>query len=600
MRLPGDPSVGRSRKWALALVLVCIGPSALAAPPPGAAVATAHPLATDAGRRILEAGGNAFDAAIAVAATLAVVEPFSSGLGGGGFFLIERARDRRPIVIDARERAPLAAQPDMYLDADGKPVSGATLSGPLAAAIPGLPAALVHLARRYGRLTLKRTLAPAIEAARIGFIVSPHYRAMAERRLTALLASPAAADVFLERGFIPDAGFVIRQPDLARTLTRLARNGHAGFYAGAGARALVAGVHAAGGIWSLDDLTRYRIIERPALQLRYRGTRVTTVPPPGGGIVLMQMLKILEHFDLEGASAAQRTHLVVEAMRRAYRDRAHYLGDPAYTADTARLLDPHYIATLAADIDRDRATPSGELANGAIGGGTDTTHFSILDRHGNRVAATLSINTGFGSGFVPPGTGVLLNNEMDDFASAPGAPNAYGLVGSSANAIAPGKRPLSSMSPTFLETDDLVVLLGTPGGSRIPTMVLLATLEVAAGRGGAPEWVGLSRFHHQYLPDRIEYEDQALDIETRRALERNGHVLAPTSAYGNMQLVVRYKGESRVEAATDPRGEGTAWVERRVNRRRAPRLRRAAHTLRARRMRHPRILLPISGAHCHH
>ncbi|MDX1488189.1 MAG: gamma-glutamyltransferase, partial [Acidiferrobacterales bacterium] len=455
---------------------------AATAKPGTAALATAHPLATEAGRAILGQGGNAFDAAVAIAATLAVVEPYNSALGGGGLWLLYRAQDGWTTMVDARERAPLAATPDMYLDRGGQPVPRLSLDGPLAAAIPGAPAALVYVARRYGRLPLSRSLAPAITLARAGFTVTPRYRRLAGRRLQALSASPAAARIFLDKGEVPDKGFELRQQELARVLERLARQGHAGFYDGTFAAQLVSGVRAAGGIWTPEDLASYRVQERSPVQGHYRDLRITTAAlPSSGGIVLIEILNILQGFELERFGRATRAHVIIEAMRRAYRDRARYLGDSDFVdVDVKRLLDSRYAAKLRATIDLRRATVSDAStpAESHIGG-TQTSHFSVIDRDGNRIAATLTINTAFGSAFMPPGTGVLLNNQMDDFVIKPGVPNAYGLVGNEANAIAPGKRPLSSMTPTFLESPEVVAILGTPGGSRIITMVLLATLEIA-------------------------------------------------------------------------------------------------------------------------
>lgn len=558
------------RVWAGIAVFLWVGVAPLTgfaatAKPGTAALATAHPLATEAGRAILEQGGNAFDAAVAVAATLAVVEPFSSGLGGGGLWLLHRADDGWTTMVDARERAPLAATPAMYLDRDGQPIPRLSLDGPLAAAIPGAPAALVYVARHYGRLPLSHSLAPAITLARAGFAVTPRYRQLASRRLQALSASPAAARIFLDNGAVPDEGFELRQPELAGVLEHLARQGHAGFYDGTVAGQLVSGVRAAGGIWTLEDLTSYRVQERSPVQGRYRDLRITSAAlPSSGGIVLIEMLNILQGFDLERFGRGTRAHVIIESMRRAYRDRARYLGDSDFVdVDVKRLLDSRYAAELRTTIDLKRATVSDVSAPAETPiGGTQTSHFSVIDRNGNRVAATLTINTAFGSGFMPPGTGVLLNNEMDDFVIKPGVPNAYGLVGNQANAIVPGKRPLSSMTPTFLESPEVVAILGTPGGSRIITMVLLATLEVAERRGRARDWVALRRFHHQYLPDQVSYESGAFDKRELEQLQALGHRLREHDTYGNLQIVAWFKNERRLEAASDPRGEGAAWVER--------------------------------------
>lgn len=542
-------------------LLLCNATSVSAAAAPQAAVASAHPLATRAGMEILAAGGNAFDAAVAVSAALAVVEPTGSGLGGGGFWLLHRASDGHEVMLDGRERAPLAAHRDMYLDKDGEVIPHLSVDGPLAAAIPGEPAALAHLARQYGRLSLAQSLAPAIRLARDGFPVDEHYRRAAKFRLDVLRASPAAAAVFLHNGEVPAAGYLIKQPDLAETLTRLAKQGRDGYYAGKIAEQLVAGVRAAGGIWTKEDLDSYRVIERAPLTGEYHGLHVTSVAPPSsGGVVLLTMLNILSGYELTKMDAATRTHLIVEAMRRAYRDRADYLGDPDFVRmPITQLIHPLYAAGLRAGIRLDQATPSSALPGvAAHAQGPDTTHFSIIDKEGNRVAATLSVNYPFGSGYMPPGSGVVLNDEMDDFSAKAYAPNVYGLVGGDANAIAPGKRPLSSMTPTFLEDQNKVVVLGTPGGSRIITMVLLAALDIAAG-GDAASAVGVKRFHHQFLPDVIQYEPGALTPAVVAALRAQGHQLRELDhTYGNMQLVWWDKKRHRAEAASDPRGQGLA------------------------------------------
>jgi gamma-glutamyltranspeptidase/glutathione hydrolase len=530
-----------------------------------AGIASAHPLATEAGLAIMAAGGNAFDAAVAVGAALAVVEPYSSGIGGGGFWLIHRASDGYQTMLDGRERAPLAAHRDMYLDKNGEVDRALAMNGPMSAGIPGLPAALVHLAGGYGRLPLARSLEPAIRLAKDGFEVDEIYRRMAGFRLDALNASPDAAAIFLnEDGKVPAIGTLVRQPALSRTLERLARAGRAGFYEGETARLLVKGVRDVGGIWTMRDLSDYEVVEREPVYGRFGDVRVVSASPPSsGGIVLVEMLNILSGLPVGDNGEATRVHLIAEAMRRAYRDRAQYLGDPDFVEmPLKRLTSTDYAAGLRAGIRADRATPS-EALPGVVDtpmGGRDTTHFSVIDRDGNRVAATLSINYPFGSGFVPPGTGVLLNDEMDDFAAKPGVPNAYGLVGADANAIEPGKRMLSSMTPTFLETGERVAVIGTPGGSRIITMVLLATLDFADG-GTAESMVALPRFHHQYLPDAIEFEPDAFDGETVLRLEAMGHEpRGQDHPWGNLNAVVLDRRTGRVSAASDPRGIGSASV----------------------------------------
>lgn len=561
----GAFSLSRRLLRGLVLCLALFALAAQAADGPGRnAIASAHPAATAAGHEILQAGGNAFDAAVAVSAALAVVEPYSSGIGGGGFWLIHRAEDGFTTMLDGRERAPLAAHRDMYLDASGEVIPRASVDGPLAAGIPGEPAALAHLAETYGKLPLAESLAPAIRLAEEGFTVDAHYRRMAGFRLEALRASEDATRLFLRGANVPEEGTIIRQLELAATLRALAERGHDGFYKGEIAEKLVNGVRAGGGIWSLEDLADYEIVEREPVRGEYRGITVTAAAPPSsGGVVLVEALNILEGYDLAGMDAATRTHVIVEAMRRAYRDRAEYLGDPDYVdMPISRLTHPQYAAGLRAGIRLDRATPS-SLLPGVVDStpkGEDTTHFSIIDGDGNRVAATLSINYPFGSAWVVPGTGVLLNDEMDDFSAKPGVPNVYGLVGAEANAIEPGKRMLSSMTPTFLDDGERIAVVGTPGGSRIISMVLLAALEFSEGKD-AKAMVERRRFHHQFLPDAIQFEPLAFDEALQLELQARGHELQPLDAsYGNMHVVIWDREKRRVEAASDGRGVGKAEV----------------------------------------
>ncbi len=549
------------------LCLHCWAGGSWAQTPPADAIASAHPLATEAGFEVLRKGGNAFDAAVAVAATLAVVEPAGSGLGGGGFFLLYRARDKREVMLDARERAPLAAWREMYLDASGNVIPRLSIDGPLAAGIPGVPAALVHLAGHYGRLPLRVTLAPAIRHARQGFVVSSGYLRQVRQRLPGLRKFPESARIFLQDAQVPEPGFRLVQKDLAHTLEAIAEKGWAGFYRGRVAKHLVQAVREAGGIWQSRDLARYRVIEREPVTGWYRGVRVTAASPPSsGGIVLLETLNILSGFDVSHRDSVARKHWIVEAWRRAYRDRALYLGDPDFIRmPLKRLLSLDYAAGLRAAIHPDKAMPSAWLnpVPDVQDRGSNTTHFSILDRDGNRVAATLSINYLFGSGFVAKGTGVLLNDEMDDFAIKPGVPNLYGLVGGEANAIAPGKRMLSSMTPTFVETGARLGIVGTPGGSRIISMVTLAVLGFA-DRMLPQTWVGWPRFHHQYLPDEIQYEPGALSAAEMEGLQKRGHRLRELQAsYGNMQAILWDKTINKVYAASDPRRQGMAKVESR-------------------------------------
>ena len=551
----------RALAGALALLLAL---GLQAAEQPGrAAIASAHPAATVAGLETLAMGGNAFDAAVAISAALAVVEPYSSGLGGGGFFLLREAGEQPTYrFIDARERAPLAAHPDLYRR-DGQVQADLSLNGPLAAAIPGLPAALVELAQRFGRLPLKDSLTPAIRLARDGVAIDRVYRERASWRLAALRDDPESARLFLDQGEIPEEFSLLRQPELARTLQLLAREGHAGFYAGEVAEQLVSGVRKAGGIWSLRDLSEYRTVERQPLRIGLdEGRELISAPPPSaGGLAIAQSLLMLQRLPWRQAEPVQRTHFVVESLRRAYRDRG-LLGDPDFVANpTAQLLAPDYLKRLALSINPQQATPSASLPPaGSWKEGNHTTHFSVLDAAGNAVAATLSVNLPFGAAFTVPGTGVLLNDEMDDFAADVQGANAYGLAGSHANAIAAGKRPLSSMSPTFIESPGEFASFGTPGGSRIPSMVLLAILEYLDGQP-IERWPSVPRYHHQYLPDQIQHEPDTFSPAQIADLQARGHQLkALDRSYGNQQVLFWDKQNKRVEAASDPRGIGTSAI----------------------------------------
>ena len=529
-----------------------------------AGVASAHPAATQAGIQILEQGGNAFDAAIAVTSTIAVVEPAGSGIGGGGFWLLYDSASGDTVMLDGREKAPLAATRDMYLDDQGNVVPGLSINGALSAGIPGEPAALVWLAENYGKLPLSQTLAPAIYAARNGFAVTERYQSLVGWRKELLLEHPAAAEIFLHDGEVPALGAPIIQEELAKTLELIADKGHDGFYSGELAEKLVAGVQDAGGIWTMEDLAQYFVAVRKPVTFEYRDMQITSAAlPSSGGLVLAESLNILENYDLVGLEEQEFIHLTVEAMRRAYRDRAEYMGDPDFVdVPTEMLVSQFYADGLSQSIRMDRASPSSELAPTFVDGpkGQDTTHFSVIDHDGNMVSATLSINYPFGSGVVPPGTGVLLNDEMDDFSSKPGEPNAYGLVGAEANAIAPGKRMLSSMSPTFVQTEDAALVLGTPGGSRIISMVLLGILEFEKG-GNAEAIVNRPRFHHQYLPDVIQFEKDTLDLDLASQLSALGHQFKSLNrTWGNMHAVLQNQKTGEVTAASDHRGEGQASV----------------------------------------
>lgn len=541
------------------LALIVVAAPTLAEGPGKAAISSAHELATEAGFEVLAQGGNAFDAAVAVSAALAVVEPSSSGIGGGGFWLLHRGSDGFSTMVDGREEAPGAATEDMYLDENGEVNRDLAVNGPLAAGIPGAAAAWVHMSKTYGKLSLADVLAPAIRLAENGFPVDLKYQQLLNWRAHIMLQWPYTASIFMPGEDLPEIGDTIVQTDLAATLKRLAQGGHDGFYTGETARMLVEGSREAGGIWTLEDFARYQATEREPVTIEHGDyTLLTAAPPSSGGIAIAQVLNLIEPFDWQKMDRVDRVHLLSEAMRRAYRDRALYLGDPDFVdIPTDMLLSDHYAAGLRTTLRMDRALPSAHLAADPdrLRESDNTTHFSLIDAGGNMVSATLTVNLPYGSAFAVPGTGVLLNNEMDDFSAKAGEPNAFGLIGFQANSIEPGKRMLSSMSPTIIKGEERVAILGTPGGSRIITMVILGILDFLEGNG-PDSWVSLSRFHHQYLPDEISAERDALTDEQMAALEARGHtVTVRERPWGNMHAVLWDRLTDTLSAAHDPRFE---------------------------------------------
>ena len=525
-------------------------------------VATAHPLATKAALETLENGGNAFDAAVVASAVLAVVEPSGSGMGGGGFWLLHRESDGKQVMIDGREMAPAAAHRDMYLDENKQIIKNASLNGALAAGIPGQPAALAHISEKYGNLSLAQNLQAAINYAEQGFAANNHIVRHLDFR--SKIFNAEAKRVFLNNGQVPAVGSVIKQPELADTLKIMAKKGSNGFYQGDVAQKMVTYVRDNGGIWTLDDLKNYRVIERPPVIFNYKGNRIISAAlPSSGGIVMGQILQTLElEQQSRGEQGAPGMHLFVEAMRRAYRDRSLYLGDSDFIkVDQKTLLSPTYLKQFVNEIG-DKATLSEDLFI-ERNLGVDTTHFSIIDKQGNRVAATLSVNYPFGSGHIADGTGIILNNEMDDFVSKAGEPNVYGLVGGKANQIEPGKRPLSSMSPTFIETKYGAIAIGTPGGSRIISMVALAISNIVDRGMNLQQAIDVPRYHHQYLPDAIQLEKDAVYAQ-QSDLAAKGHQFKRLNRqYGNMHAVAWEKSANTINysAASDSRGEGSAQVK---------------------------------------
>jgi gamma-glutamyltranspeptidase/glutathione hydrolase len=565
-------------------------------------VVSAHPLASETGLHILKKGGNAVDAAVSTTLAISVVEPFSAGIGGGGFLLLRLGRTGEVKALDFRERAPLKATRNLYLDAQGKVRPNASTSGYLAVAVPGTVAGLYEVHRRYGKLAWKEVVAPSIRLARDGFSVS---RRLSEAiaRQTTLRQNPAAQQIFAPNGNPLEPGGILIQKDLAQTLQEIAQNPQS-FYTGKIGAAIARDMAANGGLITLEDLKRYRPIWRDPVCGPFRIYQVCSMPPPSsGGILLLQMLNMIADTDLKamGWHHPDALHLLVEAMKMAYADRATYLGDPDFTnVPVQALISPTYARQRRQEIDWQKARPSSQVKPGnpaqlqnpllpiglpgqhpsgfhlAIRPSTpplpnfasgvfpirespETSHLSVVDQEGNAVSLTFTVNLGFGAGVVVPGAGIVLNNEMDDFAIAPDVPNAFGLVGGEANAIAPGKTPLSSMTPTIVtENGRLRVVVGAPGGSTIITTVLQILLNVLVYEMDARPAIAAPRLHHQWFPDQLRMERWGFDYLTLAELRRRGHELSENAPWGNAQAIV-HTSNGWLEGATDPRGEGAAY-----------------------------------------
>jgi gamma-glutamyltranspeptidase/glutathione hydrolase len=543
--------------------------SAPAAAGAGGAVASADPLATAVGLEALRAGGNAVDAAVATALALAVVYPEAGNLGGGGFAVVRIGGELA--ALDFRETAPAGARRDMYLDAGGKPIENASLVGPLAAGVPGSPAGLHELHRRYGRLPWTRVVAPARRLAAQGFRVSSYLHRLLGQDETRklLLRFPESARIWLPEGEPPAPGSLLRLPALGATLDRYAAKGPEGIATGPVAAAVEKAARAHGGLLTAADLAAYRPVWRQPLTFEAFGWKLASMPlPSSGGVILGQTLGMLERLEWGRLPrfGADRHHLVAEALRRAFADR-FLLGDPATTRATeAQLLASEWLGRRAGQIDLRRATPSVELepwpgtaGRAAPAANGETTHLSAVDRDGNLVALTTTLNGLFGCGLWVPGAGFFLNNEMDDFATAPGQPNLFGLIQGEANAVAPGKRMLSSMSPVIAWRGKEAYALGGRGGSRIPTTTLQVLLNLLVDGDALQAAVDRPRLHHQWLPDTLESEPDALSPETRAELERRGHAIRITPAAAKVHAV-HLLPDGRVEAASDPRGSGVGGV----------------------------------------
>ena len=525
-----------------------------------AMVVTREAHATEAGVRILRAGGNAIDAAVAVGFVLAVTHPAAGNLGGGGF-LLARFADGRTAFLDFRECAPQRASRDMYLDPQGNLTKDSVI-GYRAAGVPGTVRGLELAANKYGRTPWAQLVAPAIELASKGFSVSYGLARSLNSSRRTLERFPDSKRIFLRDGRPYSAGEQLVQPELARTLERIARLGAKDFYEGETARLLAKAMAENGGLITLSDLQNYTVAERKPLQGGYRGLDIVTAPPPSsGGIGILQMLGVLEGMDYRkgGAGSASTIHYVAEAMRRYYADRSEYLGDPDFASvPVAALLNKQYIAKLRASIDPERATPSDSMGPGQLAPyeSSETTHYSIVDREGNAVAVTYTLNGGFGCGVTAPGLGFLLNNEMDDFAAKPGTPNMFGLVQGERNAIQPRKRPLSSMTPTIVLRDGkLYMVLGSPGGGRIINAVLQVFLNVADFGMNMQNAVDWPRFHHQWKPDTL-YMEHEFSPDTVSLLTAKGYHVERVTAMGEVAAIL-WDGQW-LQGAADGRSEGTA------------------------------------------
>ncbi|MBE9217098.1 gamma-glutamyltransferase [Plectonema cf. radiosum LEGE 06105] len=559
-----------------------------------AMVVSAHPLASDAGLEMLHKGGNAVDAAVATTFAISVVEPFSAGIGGGGFLLMHDSKRRTIQALDFRERAPLKATKNMYLDSSGKVRPNASINGYLAVATPGTVAGMYEVHRRYGKLSWSNVVAPAIRLAKDGFAVENKFVQAVQSRKNAIATNQAARAILTRNGNFYQPGEILVQQDLARTLQNIAVN-PASFYRGRIARNIASDMAKNGGLITLQDLQSYKPIWRTPVcgnfrpALRERKAQVCSMPPPSsGGIHLLQMLNIIGDTDLKslGWHHPDAIHLMVEAMRIAYADRSEYLGDPDFVkVPQQQLINPEYAKFRRQQINMQRAKPSTQVTpvnkrtlqkfsqipsrlipantnpkikRSKYYESTQTSHLTVIDEQRNAVSLTFTINLGFGAGIVTPGTGIILNNEMDDFAAAPRVPNAFGLLGNEANSIAPRKTPLSSMTPTIVtENGRLRMAVGTPGGSTIITQVLQIILNVLEFDMDAGAAVSASRIHHQWFPDTLRVEPWGLDALTLQELQRRGHKINQTNPWGNSNLII-VKPDGTLEGAADPRGEGAA------------------------------------------
>ena len=530
-------------------------------------VASQESHATRAAIAALEAGGNAIDAAATASFTLAVTLPRAGNLGGGGFMLVHLAASGETHALDFRETAPAAATPEMFLGEDTLADPAKSRSSHLGVGVPGSVAGTLDALARWGTFSPAQALAPAIRLAEEGFPISEELASILERYQPQLTKSPAAAAVFYKEDGTTtySAGEILRQPDLAATLRLIARDGVAGFYQGKTAEAITADMQTNGGLITLEDLANYTPVLRKPLTTTYRGHPIATMPPPSaGGVLLCQMLGMLQALPdpVPPARSAASYHRLAEVMKRAFADRSAHLGDPAFSElPLETLLSPATLIARAATIDADRATPSAEIAPTTLPPPREespqTTHFSIIDAAGNTVSTTTTLNHSFGLRHMVPGTGFLLNNELDDFAAAPGAPDSYGLVSGAKNLPAPGKRPLSSMAPTivFHQTGGPWIATGSPGGSKIPTAILQVLTNSIDHKMNLAEATHAPRLHHQWLPDMLLHENN-ISPDTLTLLQNLGHHLEPSSAIGSTQSIQMDAQGTTYRGSSDPRRPG--------------------------------------------
>lgn len=525
-------------------------------------VVAQEPIAAEAGLSVLKSGGNAVDAAIATGFALAVTHPYAGNLGGGGFMLV-RFANGKAAFFDFRERAPEKATRDMYLGSDGKPTKD-SIFGWRSSGVPGSVAGFAAAYKQFGSQPWKQLLAPAIKLAREGFTISKPFAESLRSASDLLSQYPDSKRIFLRNGDFYNPGDTFKQPELAATLERIAEDGATDFYRGKTAHLLAAAMAAHGGLITLDDLAHYKAIERKPLSGAYHGFDILAAPPPSaGGVGILQMMYMLEgtHYASDGPDSPKAVHYEAEVMRRFYADRSAYLGDPAYyRIPVHALLSPEYIARRRNTIDPNRVTSSTQVGPGlehmparrnSGKESNETTHYNVVDAQGNAVAVTYTLNNGYGNGITVPGTGFLLNDEMDDFVSKPGAPNMFGLVGGQVNAIQPGKRPLSSMSPTIITKDGkFFMAVGAPGGSRITTGVMQVILDVLDFHMNVKDAVNLPRFHEQWKPD-ILYLENGFPQSTVEALEKMGYRTEPRAHVARVVAIVSDHGV--LEGTAQPR-----------------------------------------------